>query len=132
MLNWLVKFLSVIPWMALVPLIWLSLHLHVIFAAQLQNVEMTYSPRQGYFSNILKFFRNLNFSKISKNFCYVKLFCPAQATEFGDHTQRVIDFLSEAEHHLRSQGPLADDEPGLLTQIRDHQVGYHGMDFEVL
>ena len=26
------------------------LHLHVIFAAQLQNVEMTYSPRRDYFS----------------------------------------------------------------------------------
>ena len=27
------------------------LHLHVIFAALLQNVEMTYSPRRGYFQH---------------------------------------------------------------------------------
>ena len=57
MLNRLVKFLSVVPWMALVPQILrfrdledlIIAALHVIFPAQLQNVETTYSPIVGYF-----------------------------------------------------------------------------------
>jgi len=45
-----------------------------------------------------------------------------KAEEFEKKAHGMLDWLTEAEHHLRYQGTMPDNEEVLEQQLADHQV----------